>query len=134
MTQQRFTDLTPPPEDFREISWGTARPNLRNSVMTVETFEALRAGETNVEQIRNKIQLKRKLRVKRSTGKWTETASDRFVNEHAWVLEKMNVFGMIAKVNSRAKETSLLPEAEERLSAVVEFFQRNEPFEWKPGP
>lgn len=134
MSKQRFTDLTPLPEDFREISWEIGQAELQKSVMTVETFETLRAGENNVERIRNKIRLKRKLRVKQSTGKWTETASDRFVNEHAWVLEKMNVFGMIAKVNSRTKETSLLPDAEERLSAVVEFFQRNEPFEWKPSP
>jgi hypothetical protein len=102
--------------------------------MAVETFEALRAGVTNVERIRTMIRSKRKLSVKQSTGKWTETASDRFVNEHAWVLERMNVFGIITGVDSRNRETSLLLDANERLPALVEFFQRNEPFEWKPGP
>jgi hypothetical protein len=102
--------------------------------MAVETFEALQAGETNVERIRNRIRFKRKLCVNPSTGKWTKTPGDRFVNEHAWVLEKMNKFGMITRVDSRSRDTSLLPRADERLSELVEFFQGNEPFEWKPGP
>jgi hypothetical protein len=68
-----------------------------------------------------------------SRGKWTETASDRFVNEHAWVLAKMNELEMIPKVDGRTRETKLLPGAEEKLQQVIEFFQSNEPFEWKPG-
>ncbi len=101
--------------------------------MAVETFEALRNGTTNVKGIRTLICRKRKVIVYPSTGRWTKTPSDRFINEHAWVLAITNEFGMSPKVNSLTKETSLLPGAEERLSAVVEFFQRDEPFEWKPG-
>ena len=134
MIKQRGSDLTPIPEDFREITWEIGKAELQKSVMAFETFEALRAGKTNVKGIRTLICRKRKLIVHPSTGRWTETASDRFVNEHAWVLAIMNEFGMSPKVNSRTKETSLLPGAEEKLSAIVEFFRRNEPFEWKPGP
>jgi hypothetical protein len=133
MIKKAAPDLTPIPEDFREITWENGNAELQKSVMAVETFEALRAGQTNVKAIRTLICRKRKLIVHPSTGRWTETASDRFVNEHAWVLAIMNEFEMCPKVNSRTKETSLLPGAEKRLSAVVEFFQRNEPFEWRPG-
>ena len=134
MIKQPAPDLTPIPPDFREITWEIGKAELQKSVMAVETFEALRAGKTNVKGIRTLICRKRKLIEHSSTGRWTETASDRFINEHAWVLAIMNKFGMSPKVDTHTKETSLLTSTEERLSAVVEFFQRNEPFEWKPGP
>ena len=134
MTKQRFSDPTPIPEGFREITWEIGQAELQKSAMANETFDALQAGETNVERIRYKIRSKRKLYVRQSTGKWTRTPSDRFVNEHAWVLAKINEFGVIPSVDQKTKKTSLLPGAKETLSAVVEFFHRNEPFEWKPGP
>jgi hypothetical protein len=133
MIREPDSDLLSLPEGFRRITWENGTAELQKSVMTVETFEALRAGQTNVRGIRAKICQKRKMSVKPSTGRWTETASDRFVNEHAWVLEKMAESGMIRKVNQRTHETSLLLDAEERLSGVVDFFRRNEPFEWRPG-
>ena len=108
--------------DLREITWEIGEAELQKSVMAVETFDALRAGETNVERVRNKIRLKRKLRLNKSKGEWTETPSDRFVNEHAWVLAIMNKFAMTPNVDQSTKLTSLLPGAEEKLSAVVEFF------------
>jgi hypothetical protein len=123
--------------DLPEITWEIGTAELQKSVMAVETFEHLRAGVTNVRGIRAKICQKRRLKFNPSipsTGKWTENPSDRFVNEHAWVLSMMNQFGMIEKVDQRTHETYLLSGAEEKLSAVVEFFRRNEPFEWKPGP
>ena len=128
-------DVTPPPEGWRLITWGLGTAELQKSVMAVETFEALRGGETKVEEIRLRIRKKRKLWVKHSGGKWTETASDRFVNEHAWVLAIMNKSGMTTKVDRRTKETSLLPrpDLDARLAEVVTFFKNNEPFEWKPG-
>jgi hypothetical protein len=128
-------DITRPPDDWRLITWEIGTAELQKSVMAVETFEALRAGETKVEEIRLKIRKKRKLWVKHSGGKWTETASDRFVNEHAWVLAIMNEFGMTTKVDRRTKETSLLPKSDldARLGEVVRFFEKNEPFEWKSG-
>jgi hypothetical protein len=65
-------------------------------MMAVETFEALRGGQTNVRAICAKICQKRKLKFNLSnysTGKWADKPSDRFVNEHAWVLSMMNQFG-----------------------------------------
>lgn len=134
MIEQRFRDPTPIPEDLRPITWEIGNAELQKSVMAIETFEALRAGQNNVKRMRDEILHKRKLRLVLSpTGNWTETPSDRFVNEHAWVLAKMTLVGMIPEVNQRTKETSLLPGAERKLAEVVGFFQRNEPFEWKPG-
>ena len=135
MIGQPAPNVTPIPADFREITWEIGEAELQKSAMAVETFELLRSGETNVERIRNAIRSKRKLYMKKSTGKWTETPSDRFVNEHAWVLARMNKpFGMIPPVNHRSRQTSLWPGADKKLSAVVEFFKRNEPFKWEPGP
>jgi hypothetical protein len=134
MTIQPDMGLTPAPEDFRWITWEIGTDELQRSVMTVETFEALQVGVTHVEGIRSVIRQRRKLFVRLSTGDWTKTPSDRFVSEHAWVLSEMNQFGMITAVNRRTKVTSLLRGAAEKLPAVVEYFQRNEPFVWKPGP
>ena len=133
MNEQRFRDPSPLPDGWRYISWEIGEAELQKSVMAVETFEALQAGQTNVVGIRTLICRKRKVIVGKSTGEWTKSPSDRFVNEHAWVLEKMNAEGMTSKVNSRTKETSVLPNAKEKLKAVVEFFKRTEPFKWEPG-
>jgi hypothetical protein len=136
MSGKSGPDLTPIPESFREISWEIGESELQKSVMALETFEALRDGQTNVRGIRAKICQKRKLKFNPSnpsTGKWTENPSDRFVNEHAWVLSMMNQFGMIEKVDQRTHQTALLPGGEVQLSTVVDFFRSNEPFEWKPG-
>jgi hypothetical protein len=134
MSEEYNPDLTPPPAGSRWITWEIGQAELQKSAMAIETFEALRAGETNVERIRNKIREKRKLLVSASTGEWTKTASDRFVNEHAWVLARMSRLEMIPRVSQRTKSTSLLPGADQKLQEVVDFFRSNEPFEWKPGP
>jgi hypothetical protein len=123
------------PNGLRWITWEIGQSELQKSVMAVETFEYLRSGITNVDAIRAKICQKRKLATKRSTGDWIKTPSDRFVNEHAWVLAMMNQYEMIEDVNRRTRTTALKPGAsKELLSAVVDFFQRNEPFEWQPQP
>jgi hypothetical protein len=134
MTIPPETSLTAVPKDFRWITWEIGMAELQKSVMSIETFEALSVGITHVEGIRSGIRQRRKLMVSLSTGEWTKTPSDRFINEHAWVLAEMNQFGLITAVNRRTKVTSLLPGAAARLPAVVEYFQRNEPFVWKPGP
>ena len=81
-----------------------------------------------------KICEKRKLKFNPSTGKWTDNPSDRFVNEHAWVLSMTKQVGMIEKVDQRTHQTAFLPGADQKLSEVVDFFRSNEPFEWKPEP
>jgi hypothetical protein len=134
MSEQSDPDLT---SRFRDITWEIGESELQKSIMAVETFEALQDGQTNVRGIRAKICQKRKLKFnpsKPSTGMWTENPSDRFVNEHAWVLSMMNQYRMIEKVDQRTHQTALLPGARLKLSAVVDFFRSNEPFEWKPGP
>ena len=132
-----MSDLASLSNGFRKITWEIGEAELQKSVMAVETFEALRNGEANVRAMRAKICQKRKLKFNPSnpsTGRWAEKPSDRFVNEHAWVLSIMNQFKMIEKVDQRTHQTALLPDADQKLSAVVDFFRSNEPFEWKPGP
>ena len=121
------------PDGYRWITWEIGTRELQKSAMAVETFEALRAGITNVERVRAIIRQRRKLLMQRSAGKWSATPSDRFINEHAWVLSMMTQFDMIPAVDRRTKETSLLSNADDKLSTLVDYFQRNEPFLWQPG-
>jgi hypothetical protein len=39
--------------------------------------------------MRDEIRRPRKLIVKKATGKWNTTPSNKFVNEHAWALENL---------------------------------------------
>jgi hypothetical protein len=89
MTEQRLSDPAPIPEGFR-VTWEIGKAELQKSVMAVETFEALRDGTTNVDAIRTLIRRKRKLIVHPSSGRCTETPSNRFINEHAWALAIMS--------------------------------------------
>ncbi len=91
-------------------------------------------ARTHVEQLRNNIRRRRKLIVRESTGQWSTDPSERFVNEHAWVLSLMNQYGMITAVNRRTKRTSLLPLAAIKLPALIDEMRRTEPREWKEGP
>ena len=50
------SDRAPPtPGILREITWEIGESELQKSVMAVETFEALRAGQTNVRGIREDL-------------------------------------------------------------------------------
>ena len=83
---------TEPPPEARWITWEIGTAELQRSVMAGETFDDLLAGETHVEQLRNNIRRRRKLIVRESTGQWSTDPSERFVNEHAWVLSLMNQY------------------------------------------
>jgi hypothetical protein len=101
--------------------------------MAIETFNDMLAGETHVERLRNRIRHRRGLLVRESTGRWSTDPSERFVNEHAWVLSLMNQYGMITKVVQRTKQTSFLPGAAEKLPALAEEMRHTEPRGWKEG-
>lgn len=122
------------PSGVRWITWEIGTAELQRSAMAIETFDDLVAGETHVERLRNNIRRRRKLLVRQSTGKWSSDPSERFVNEHAWVLSLMNGYGMITRVERRTKQTSLLPDAADKLPLLLEEMQRTEPREWKEGP
>jgi hypothetical protein len=47
--------------------------------------------------MRNEIRTDRELILKRVTGGWNSTPSDKFVNEHAWALEDLVVRKTIEK-------------------------------------
>jgi hypothetical protein len=63
-----LSDFTLLPEGLRRITWEIGTTEPQKSVMAVETFEALRVGQTNVRGIRGKMCQRRKLSVKPSTG------------------------------------------------------------------
>jgi hypothetical protein len=122
------------PSDARWITWEIGTEELQRSAMAMETFDDLVAGETHVERLRNNIRSRRKLIVRQSTGKWSSDPSERFVNEHAWVLSLMNQYKIISSVCRQTKQTSLLPGAAVKLPLLLEEMQRTEPREWKEGP
>lgn len=61
------------------------------------TLDLLHQGVTNSDRMRDQIRIERKLILKKATGNWNETPSDKFVNEHAWVLEDLVVRNVIEK-------------------------------------
>jgi hypothetical protein len=65
------------------------------------TLDLLRRGLTNSDRIRDEIRRKRKLILKRATGNWNDTPSDKFVNEHAWVLEDLVVRKIIDRITEK---------------------------------
>jgi len=119
---------------FREITWEIGESELQKSVMAVETFEALRDGQTNVREIRAKIRQKRKLKFTPSTGKWTDNPSDRLVNEHAWVLSLMNQVGMIEKVDQRTHQNAFCPARSKSYRKSLTSFGATNRLSGSPGP
>jgi hypothetical protein len=63
-----------------------------------QTLEMLRRGIGNSDRMRNEIRMQRKLILAPITGMWNENPSNKFVNEHAWVLEDLVVRGVIKKL------------------------------------
>jgi hypothetical protein len=61
------------------------------------TIDLLCQGIENSDRIRDEIRQRRKLILSRATGNWNETPSDKFVNDHAWVLEDLVVRKIIEK-------------------------------------
>jgi hypothetical protein len=60
------------------------------------TMNLLRQGIDNSDTMRDEIRRHRKLILQKATGNWNRTPSDKFVNEHAWVLEDLPGFGPAA--------------------------------------
>jgi hypothetical protein len=61
------------------------------------TLDLLHQGITNSDRMRDELRQPRGLKLKRVTGHWNKTPSDKFVNEHAWVLEDLVVRKIINK-------------------------------------
>jgi hypothetical protein len=65
------------------------------------TLDLLRRGITNSDRMRDEIRTARHLILKKSTGAWNATPSDKFVNEHAWTLEDLVVRKVIEKMSEK---------------------------------
>lgn len=61
------------------------------------TLDLLGRGITNSDQMRSEISRPLQVIVKKGIGRWNETPSDKFVNEHAWALEDLMVRKIIEK-------------------------------------
>jgi hypothetical protein len=82
------------------------RPIEFADVPTREEFEELtlnllRAGITNSDHMRQEISRKKKLIRRKATGRWNGTPSDKFINEHAWVLEDLVVRHVIETITDK---------------------------------
>ena len=86
----------------RESSHMDWRPLEFGDIPSREEFEhltmnLLRQGIDNSDTMRDEIRRHRKLILQKATGNWNSTPSDKFVNEHAWVLEDLVVRKIIEK-------------------------------------
>ena len=73
------------------------------------TLEMLHQGITNSDRMRDEIRRAQKLILSRATGRWNETPSDKFVNEHAWVLEDLVVRKIITKSTEKEYHLTAMP-------------------------
>lgn len=79
---------------------GDWRPITINDVpsrdeLGAHILEQLRSGQRTSMQMRDAWRQSRKLIFTRTTGKWNDTPTDKFVNEHAWVLVHLQEQGLI---------------------------------------
>jgi hypothetical protein len=65
------------------------------------TLNLMRGGITNSDRMRQEMRTQKKLILKRATGRWNGTPSDKFVNEHAWVLEDLVVRHVIERTGDK---------------------------------
>jgi hypothetical protein len=101
-------------EDWRPITYSDIPSRREFEELTIET---LRRGVTNSDRMRDKIRQDRRLIRQKPKGHWNDNPSEKFVNEHAWILEELVVSGVIERVTE--KEYRLLedPEADGEQSA-----------------
>lgn len=84
--------------DWRKIEFEDVPSRQEFEILTLEL---LRRGITNSEEMRTEIRKQRKLILQKTTHNWNETPSGKFVNEHAWVLEKLVVDEIIERVGDK---------------------------------
>jgi hypothetical protein len=65
------------------------------------TLQLMRRGITNSDRMRDKIRQDRKLIIQKANGRWNETPSDKFVNQHAWALEELLTRRLIEKLSEK---------------------------------
>lgn len=82
-------------DGWRKIDWADI-PSREDLAKATLTF--LEDGITNSDRMRDAIRRQHKLILSRSTGHWNTSPTDKFVNEHAWVLENLVVRGLIENV------------------------------------
>jgi hypothetical protein len=121
-------------EGWRRITWEIGTAELQRSMMATETFELLREeGPMSAPAMRDIIRRRRKLIISTViTGNWKRSPSERFINEHAWVLSKMdNPYRIAECIDVGAQIYRLLPDAEARMPDLLAECRRREPFIWK---
>jgi len=69
--------------------------------LAASTLEFLKAGISNSDKIREAIATKFELIIENNSGYWNESASAKFVNDHAWVLVRLGQEGLIRKVANK---------------------------------
>ncbi len=67
-------------------------------------LEQLKTGQQTSRHIRDAWRRPRKLKFKQVTGNWNETPTDKFVNEHAWMLVELQERGLIHNLGGPANE------------------------------
>lgn len=66
--------------------------------------EQLQGTKRTSRQMRDAWRRSRKLAFTQTTGKWNNTPTDKFVNEHAWVLVQLQECGRIRNLGGAANE------------------------------
>jgi hypothetical protein len=74
------------------------------------TIAMMRQGITNSDRMRDKIRQDRKLIIQKPKGHWNESPSEKFVNEHAWVLKDLVERYVIETLSDKEYRLSMGPQ------------------------
>jgi hypothetical protein len=91
-------------EDWRAIQYSDIPSRSEFERLTIAM---MRQGITNSDRMRDKIRQDRKLIIQKPKGHWNENPSEKFVNEHAWVLEDLVVRHVIEKLSDKEYRLSI---------------------------
>lgn len=67
-------------------------------------LEQLQKGRRTSRQMRDVWRRPRRLKFTQTTGNWNNSPTDKFVNEHAWVLVNLQEHGLITNLGGPTNE------------------------------
>jgi hypothetical protein len=85
-------------DDWREIQYADIPSRGEFESLTIAMMGQ---GITNSDRIRDQIRRDRKLILQKPKGQWNDNPSEKFVNEHAWVLEDLMVRRVIERLSDK---------------------------------
>jgi hypothetical protein len=96
-------------DEWREIQYSDIPSRSEFERLTIAM---MRQGLTNSDWMRDKIRQDRKLIIQKPKGNWNENPSEKFVNEHAWVLKDLVERHVIETLSEKEYRLAIDPQSD----------------------